>query len=846
MVPIKTFIAFVQTNISRIRRSHFATEINRFTNKAFIQANISRFRLTGFGIFIIRFITTMSRIPLKTFLVTNFTRLRRSKFGDVIIHFTKGMFRIPRQAAWWMKILLAGIYSLAVFLLIMLLVDINFLWLFGDSPRISELKNPQMNIISELYSADGKRIGSYYIENRSPVEYRELSPNLINALIATEDVRFYKHHGIDFRATLAVLWDMLHGQRRGGSTITQQLVKNLFKTRQHYSTGLLGKIPGLSTLISKTKEWVNAVKIELYYSKEDILTMYFNTVDFGSRAFGIKSAASTFFDTTPIQLTVNQSAVLVGLLKAPSFYSPFQNPGNSLNRRNSVLDQLAKYNFLDKVQADSLSRMPLGLKLKTKTYTAEGASYFRDAVARSLQKWCRENGYDLYTDGLKIYTTIDSRMQGYAEEALKTHLKRLQSRFDRGDAVDVPWLGPGNVKIPGYFEALARETPTYRHLQKRFGAGSDSIRYYLQKPHKMRIFTYKGERDTIMSTLDSLKHYKLFLQSGFVSMDPRDGFVKAWVGGIDFNYFQFDHVSQSRRQPGSLFKAFVYAAAIDNGYGPCDKMTDMPVSINYTEKGEKKTWAPHNVDWSHTGTPMTLKYAFAKSVNSIAVQVTEKIGWEKVITYAHRLGVRTELENVPSVCLGSSDVTLLEMVNAYSCFVNDGYLIDPVLVTRIEDKDGNILYEHKPEKKQVLSYETAFLMGIMLRAGLTEPGATTGGLWEYDLFHSDTEFGGKTGTSSNYADGWFIGISPKLVSGAWVGNDDRSIHFRTSMAGEGLRTALPVVGKYLEKVMKDNTLSAWRGMFDKPKEKISKPYGCQTYLPKNDSLILLQDSLVPE
>lgn len=338
----------------------------------------------------------------------------------------------------------------------------------------------------------------------------------------------------------------------------------------------------------------------------------------------------------------------------------------------------------------------------------------------------------------------------------------------------------------------------------------------------------------------------MFLQSGFLSMDPCNGFVKAWVGGIDFNYFQFDHVSQSRRQPGSLFKAFVYAAAIDNGYGPCDEMTDQPVSINYIEKGEKKTWAPHNVDWSHTGMPMTLKHAFAKSVNSIAVQVTQKIGWEKVIEYAHRLGIHSNLENVPSVCLGSSDVNLLEMINAYSCFVNDGYLISPVLVTRIEDKEGRIIYEYKPEKKRVLSYETAFLMGIMLRSGLTEPGGTTQGLWEYDLWHCDTEFGGKTGTSSNFADGWFIGVTPKLVSGAWVGNDDRSIHFRTSTVGEGLRTALPVVGKYMEKVLKDKTLSEWKGKFDKPKEKISKPYGCQTYLPKSDSLAVAGDSLVAE
>jgi penicillin-binding protein 1A len=785
-------------------------------------------------------------VPIKELITRFVARMRGWKGYPAIQNLLSGFCRVPREAPWWQKIFLVCLYILSFLVLIMVLVDINFLWLFGSSPRIGELKNPQMSIVSELYSADGKRIGSYFVENRSPVEFREISPNLINALIATEDVRFYNHHGIDFKATLAVVWDMIHGQRRGGSTITQQLVKNLFKTRQNYSTGLLGKIPGISTLISKTKEWINAVKIELYYSKEDILTMYFNTVDFGNHAFGIKSASAIFFNSTPSQLSVNQSAVLVGLLKAPTYYSPVLNPNNSIKRRNMVLDQLVKYKYLEKAVCDSLSLLPISLKLKSKLNKVQGSSYFRDAVARSLQKWCKDNDYDLYSDGLRIYTTIDSRMQAYAEESMKEHMRRLQARFDQGNSVVMPWIGSDNKEIPGYFEDLAKTTSYYHRLVKRFGNNSDSVSHYLLQPHKMRLFTWKGERDTLLSTIDSIRHYKRFLQSGFLSMDPRDGFVKAWVGGINFNYFQFDHVSQSRRQPGSLFKAFVYAAAIDNGYGPCDEMTDQPVSINYIEKGQKKTWTPHNVDWSHTGTPMTLKHAFAKSVNSIAVQVTEKIGWEKVIEYAHQLGIRSELENVPSVCLGSSDVTLLEMINAYSCFVNDGYLISPVLVTRIEDKDGRVLYEYKPEKKRVLSYETAFLMGIMLRSGLTEPGGTTQGLWEYDLFRANTEFGGKTGTSSNFADGWFIGVSPKLVSGAWVGNDDRSVHFSSSTAGEGLRTALPVVGKYLEKIMNDNSLSQWRGRFEKPSEKITKPYSCQTYLPKNDSLIVHEDSLIAE
>jgi penicillin-binding protein 1A len=434
-------------------------------------------------------------------------------------------------------------------------------------------------------------------------------------------------------------------------------------------------------------------------------------------------------------------------------------------------------------------------------------------------------------------------MQKHAEEAVAEHMKNLQRIFNQAGSqtVVVPWKDENGKDVPDYFLKKAADLPQYKLLAKRYGEGSDSIRVALSEKHKMKVFTFSGERDTTMSTLDSLKYYQKFFQTGFMAMEPGTGYVKAWVGGINYKYFKYDHVNQSKRQPGSLFKAFVYSAAFDNGYGPCDMITDRPVSIKYTENGVDKEWSPKNVDRSHSG-EMTLKYAFARSVNSVAVQLAQKVGWEKVIEYAHKLGVESELANVPSICLGSSDVNLEEMVNAFCVFVNEGALVKPILVTRIEDRNGKVIFESVPKKTQVLSPETAFLMSIMLRAGLTEPGGTTQGLFEYDLFRYGTEFGGKTGTSSDYTDGWFIGITPGLVAGCWVGNDDRSIHFKTSHIGEGLRTAQPVYGRFMAKVLKDETLKEYRQKFPKPSIKIDKLYSCQTPYPKADSLATSADS----
>lgn len=746
------------------------------------------------------------------------------------------MFTVPAFAKeWWQKGIFRFLQALLVIILIVVAIDLNFLWLFGQSPNILDLKEPEINIASELYAADSSSIGKYYIENRIPVKYEELSPLLINTLLAAEDIRFFNHHGIDVRATVAAIWSTAKGDKRGGSTITQQLVKNLYKTRHKNKKGLLGHIKGVSIVVDKSKEWINALKLEFFYTKEEILTMYLNTVDFGSHSFGIKAASRTFFNKLPSELKPEEASLLIGLLKAPTYYSPISNPENSLRRRNSILAQMGKYSYLTTEEADSIQKLPIKLKFRQPAPDASDATYFKDAVARSLQSWSKETGYNIYTDGLKIYTTIDPVLQTYAEEAVEKHMTRLQKRFFEHWRGENPWVDSKGNEIEGFIDELVSETSTYKALKAKFNGNKDSIDYYLEKPHRMSVFAWKGKSDTLMSIIDSIKYYRHLLNTGFVSIDPKTGYVKSWVGGVSFKYFKYDHVNQARRQPGSLFKAFVYAAAFQSGLGPCDRRIDQPVTVNYTEKGEDKSWSPHNANYVFSGSNVSLKAAFARSINSVAVQLTKEMGWQKVIEMAKKMGITSPLLDVPSVCLGSSDVTLLEIVNAYTVFLNDGLLNEPVLVTKIVDREGKVIYEHKPNPVRVIDKETAFLMRVMLQSGLTEAGGTTQGLWEYDLFNADTDFGGKTGTSSNFSDGWFIGITPKLVSGVWVGGEHRNIRFRTSQLGEGLKTALPTYGIFMEKVLKDPKLKHYRGRFEKPDEKITKNYTCVSPRMKVDS-----------
>lgn len=723
----------------------------------------------------------------------------------------------------------------AVVLLYLLSVEYNLLYLFGASPSLDKLENPRSDQASELYTADGKLIGKYFRENRSPISYSKMSPQLIQALVATEDVRFYEHSGIDPQAIMSAVYGSFKGDARGASTITQQLAKNLYKTRTNDSKGVLGHVPGLNIVISKTKEWLTAIKLEQRYTKEEILAMYLNTVDFGSNSFGIKVASNTFFNTSPDSLKVEQAAILIGLLKAPTYYSPRFNPKNATRRRNTVLGQMAKYGYLTKTDADSMSQLPLVLDYSVENHYDGPATYFRGAVADYLQEWCKDNGYDLYRDGLKIYTTIDSRIQEHAEAAMEEHMRSLQRRFDNHWKGRNPWVDEKDQEIPGFIEETIKRTAYYHRLKEKYGNDVAAINRELNRPREMKVFTWENdslEKTMTMSPLDSLAYYKHFLHGGMMTMDPFTGHIKAWVGGINFKYFKYDHVKQARRQPGSTFKPFVYVAAIDNGYAPCDKIVDKRITINYVEKGEKKDWSPTNADWEYTGAPMTLRRAMGKSVNSVTAQLTEKVGWETVVKYAHKLGITSPLQAVPSIGLGPSDVSVYEMVGAYSTFPNHGFHTEPMFITRIEDRNGNLVHQFTPKQKKALSEETAFLMMHMLKGGMEEPGGTSQALWEYDLWKQGNEIGGKTGTTSNHSDGWYMGVTKDLVTGVWVGGEDRSIHFRTSQLGEGSKTALPIYGLFMERIYEDQALGYTLGRFPKPTVDINKKYNCTTVLPR--------------
>jgi len=741
-----------------------------------------------------------------------------------------------KSAAWYKKLLLILIELMLFVFLFLFCVDINFLWLFGKSPSMRSISAPQQSIASIIYSSDNKIIGKYFRENRTPVEYEEISPILIKTLISTEDERFYSHFGIDIKGLFAAAIDMTHGRARGASTITQQLVKNLFKTRSQYSKGLIGYIPGIRLLVMKSKEWVTAVKIEMFYSKKKILTMYLNTVDFGSGAYGIKTACKTYFNNTPSELTTEQAAILVGMLKATTYYNPRINPKNSLRRRNIVLENMWKHKIITYADYDSLKRMPIKLQYKLEKNYDGNALYFREAVAASLENWCKDNNIDLFSDGLKIYTTIDTRMQKYAEDAVDKQMRVVQNNFNNHWGKQNPWQDEKHQEIVDFIEDIAKKTACYKSLTQKYPNNPDSVDYYMKLPHKVTVFDYKeGQKVITMNTMDSIRYMEHFMHAGFVAMEPQTGYIKAWVGDINFNFWKYDKVL-SKRQPGSTFKLFDYATAFNKGLGPCDYREDKYIEWDVMDKGKPAQWIPRNANGNYSGQNLTLKAAFARSINSIAVQIAKEVGINDIIETAHAMGIKTPLNNIPAVSLGASDVSLEELVNAYCTVINDGMTHDPVLVTRIEDRDGKVLYEYKEEQRRAIPYQTAFLMTQMLRAGLTEPMATTQALWSFDLFHYNTDFGGKTGTSNNHSDAWFIGVTPNLVGGAWVGGEHRSVHFRTGQMGEGAKTALPIFGYFMEKVMADKSLSKYRAKFSEPKEEITVPYNCQTpYTPKADS-----------
>lgn len=735
---------------------------------------------------------------------------------------------------WYVKTgvaLLSGLIALIIYLGA---VDLNFLWLFGKSPGFAQIKNPNTSSASEIYSADGKLIGKYFNENRTPVKYEEVNPQFWKALIDTEDERFYRHIGIDFQGLFGAAKDALVGNdARGASTITQQLAKNMFRVRTQYSTGLLGKIPGIKILIMKSKEWIIALKLEMLYDKNEILTMYANTVDFGSNSYGIKTASKTYFNTTPANLTTEQGAVLVGMLKATTHYNPIANPKNSLRRRNVVLQNMVTKGDLSKKQYDSLSVIPIKLSYSVESNYDGQALYFREAVANYLKDWCEENGYDLYSSGLKIYTTIDTRMQKYAEEAARKQMKQIQRNFNNHWGKNDPWIDENGKVIPGFIEQIAQRQPVYKYLATKYQNNPDSITYYLNKPHKVKLFDYdEGTIEKEMSTMDSIRYMVRFMHCSMVAMEPQTGAVKAWVGDINFNSWKYDKVT-AMRQPGSTFKLFVYTEAMNQGLTPCDKRRDEYISMKVYDKKKKEevTWTPGNANGRFSGDSIPLKSAFARSINSIAVRLGQEMGIKRIIDTAEKMGIKSPLQDEPSLALGSCDVNLLEMANAYSTIADDGKHHEPILVTHIVDRDGRQVYIAPNKTEQVIPYKSAFLVQQLLLGGLKEPGGTSQSLWGYVGKHNDTEWGGKTGTSNNHSDAWFMCISPKLVVGAWVGGEYRSIHFRTGALGQGSRTALPICGYFLQAVLDDPNFKQYHAKFGKPKDKdiSSDMYNCPSY-----------------
>lgn len=735
---------------------------------------------------------------------------------------------------WYTKTGIALLSGLIALIIYLGAVDLNFLWLFGKSPGFAQIKNPNTSSASEIYSADGKLIGKYFNENRTPVKYEEVNPQFWKALIDTEDERFYRHIGIDFQGLFGAAKDALVGNdARGASTITQQLAKNMFRVRTQYSTGLLGKIPGIKILIMKSKEWIIALKLEMLYEKNDILTMYANTVDFGSNSYGIKTASKTYFNTTPANLTTEQGAVLVGMLKATTHYNPIANPKNSLRRRNVVLQNMVTKGDLSKKQYDSLSVIPIKLSYSVESNYDGQALYFREAVANYLKDWCEENGYDLYSSGLKIYTTIDTRMQKYAEEAARKQMKQIQRNFNNHWGKNDPWIDENGKVIPGFIEQIAQRQPVYKYLAAKYQNNPDSITYYLNKPHKVKLFDYdEGTIEKEMSTMDSIRYMVRFMHCSMVAMEPQTGAVKAWVGDINFNSWKYDKVT-AMRQPGSTFKLFVYTEAMNQGLTPCDKRRDEYISMKVYDKKKKEevTWTPGNANGRFSGDSIPLKGAFARSINSIAVRLGQEMGIKRIIDTAERMGIKSPLQDEPSLALGSCDVNLLEMANAYSTIADDGKHHEPILVTHIVDRDGRQVYIAPNKTEQVIPYKSAFLVQQLLLGGLKEPGGTSQSLWGYVGKHNDTEWGGKTGTSNNHSDAWFMCISPKLVVGAWVGGEYRSIHFRTGALGQGSRTALPICGYFLQALLDDPNFKQYHGKFGKPKDKdiTSDMYNCPSY-----------------
>ncbi len=728
---------------------------------------------------------------------------------------------------------LIGIFPLAGLVILFYSISTGGM---GFMPSFEELENPKTNLASEAFSSDNQLLGKFYLQNRSFVSYKQISPNMINALTATEDYRFREHAGIDGRSLLRVVYGVLSGHSKGGgSTITQQLAKNLFpRDTTIYSSSLKRKF---NLGIAKFKEWVTAVKLERNYTKDEIITMYLNTVTFGSETFGIKSAARTFFNTSPDSLNVQQAALLVGLLKAPTYYSPLLHPENCLNRRNVVLSQMKKYNYITDTQYDSISQIPIEIKFKVQNHRQGLATYFREYLRLMLTAkkpdksryfdmqayyedsmewvtnpaygWCNKNRkpdstfYNLYRDGLKIYTTIDSRMQQYAEKAVQDHMKKdLQKAFDKEQKGRKKAPFAWNVsekQIKRIMTSSMKRTDRFKMLKKE-GLSEDSIRAIFDIPVETKVFSWDGYIDTVISPWDSIRYSKYFLQAGLMSMDPTNGYVKAYVGGIDYRYFQYDHVKAAKRQVGSTFKPFLYTLAMQEGFSPCYKVPNVPVTF---ELPEGKTWSPKNADVTkHDGEMVSLKWGLANSVNNISAWLMKQFSPQAVIGIAQNMGVVSHIDPYPSICLGTPDISLYEMVGAFNTFSNKGIYIKPIFITKIEDKNGTVIQTFHAPQHEAMNEKTAFLM-VNLMEAVVNQGTSVRLRYKYGF---KNEIAAKTGTTQNQSDGWFIGYVPRLTTGIWTGGEDRGVHFRGIANGQGANMALPIWALYMKQVYADSTL----------------------------------------
>lgn len=725
------------------------------------------------------------------------------------------------QRKFW-KLFLYGIASVFLFFLLAS-------WgVFGKMPSFEQLENPDSNLATEIISFDGVTLGKFYNENRSAVKYKDLPKHLVDALVATEDERFYEHSGIDARRTFGAAAKL--GKDGGASTITQQLAKLLFHGEGSKNIVL--------RVIQKAKEWIIAIKLERQYTKSEIIALYLNQVDFVNGAVGIRSAAKVYFNKEPKDLTVEESAVLVGMLTNPSRFDPKRFPERSIKRRNIVLGQMVRNKFLETSAKERLASKPIKLDFHPESHREGEATYFREYLRDYMKAWAKDHKrpdgeeYDIYSDGLKIYTTIDSKIQLYAEEAVKAHMKNMQEEFfiqQKGNS-NAPFRKITNEETQRIMKQAMKNSERWR-VMKEMGKSEEEIIKSFNVKTKMRVFTWNGERDTIMKPSDSIRYYKSFLQAGLMSMEPQTGHIKAWVGGINYKYFQYDHVGQGARQVGSTFKPFVYATAIEQlGLSPCDQMIDGPFMMRRGRHHLTSNWEPRNSDGKYRGM-VTLKKALANSINTVSAKLIDKTGPEAVVEMTKKLGITADIPTQPAIALGAVEITVQEMVGAFSAFANQGVYIKPQFISKIEDKNGVVIYEPVSEARDVISRDIAFAV-VKLMEGVTEEGSgqrlryTSSGSGYNRMtgfpYAFENDIAGKTGTTQNQSDGWFIGMVPNLATGVWVGCEDRSARFGSMTYGQGAALALPVWGVFMKKCYADSELNISKEPFEEPEESVIK------------------------